>query len=252
MSSRRLAVLLALAPAAVAAATLAAGRDARADARGPGPASRTPEALLAAATPVGPPAAPAPAPSPPPWAACPDLVDDVPGIQARAGDGRLDRDVLVVSKGLRRAMLYEKGRLARGNGGTPVCHRIALGYRAPEGPKRARGDMRTPEGWYRMSDKPWSWTWPGSIAVHYPNLDDARRAHRERRLTRRELVAIGTAVTGGRRPPQRTALGGDILLHGGGSAVDWTDGCIAFDDHDLRALRRALEGRRRVSLLILP
>ena len=37
-------------------------------------------------------------------------------------------------------------------------------------------------------------------------------------------------------PPQETPLGGDIYIHGGGTGKDWTLGCVALEDEDIRAL----------------
>jgi hypothetical protein len=37
----------------------------------------------------------------------------------------------------------------------------------------------------------------------------------------------------------------DILIHGGGSAPDWTWGCIALDDGDVIALFDHLQRSRR-------
>ena len=37
-------------------------------------------------------------------------------------------------------------------------------------------------------------------------------------------------------PPQNTLLGGDIYIHGRGAGSDWTWGCVALDDKDIREL----------------
>jgi Uncharacterized protein conserved in bacteria len=37
-------------------------------------------------------------------------------------------------------------------------------------------------------------------------------------------------------PPQKTALGGEIYIHGSGSASDWTRGCIALEDEEMKEL----------------
>ena len=41
-------------------------------------------------------------------------------------------------------------------------------------------------------------------------------------------------------PPWDTPLGGEIFIHGGGSGSDWTWGCVALDDDDVRELYRAV------------
>jgi L,D-peptidoglycan transpeptidase YkuD (ErfK/YbiS/YcfS/YnhG family) len=37
-------------------------------------------------------------------------------------------------------------------------------------------------------------------------------------------------------PPRNTEMGGDIYLHGGGTGVDWTDGCVALANGDMDLL----------------
>ncbi len=43
----------------------------------------------------------------------------------------------------------------------------------------------------------------------------------------------------GRRSPNRH--GGEIFIHGRGSAADWTLGCVALDDPDVEELYAAVE-----------
>jgi L,D-transpeptidase-like protein len=217
----------------------------------------TPElahAELVAAPPT--PAAPAPspgtavaAPSKPPQdappAGCIDRVEDLPSSPAfDPDDRRLRRSALVVvSKRARRLMLYDRGHAV-------ACYRVALGF-APEGHKLVQGDGRTPEGWYRTSDKPWS-SFENAIAIHYPNAGDAREAADDGRITPRTRDTIALAIDRGRVPPQATALGGAVLIHGGGSSSDWTLGCVALDDAELVELRGRLPEGMRTDLLILP
>jgi lipoprotein-anchoring transpeptidase ErfK/SrfK len=37
-------------------------------------------------------------------------------------------------------------------------------------------------------------------------------------------------------PLQNTRLGGELFIHGNGSQSDWTWGCVALDDKDIREL----------------
>jgi lipoprotein-anchoring transpeptidase ErfK/SrfK len=37
-------------------------------------------------------------------------------------------------------------------------------------------------------------------------------------------------------PPQNTALGGDIYIHGNGARSDWTWGCVALENEDIQEL----------------
>ncbi len=159
-------------------------------------------------------------------------------------DPRLRRGALVaVLKSARRLVLFDDGVAT-------ACYRIALGF-APQGHKQIQGDGRTPEGWYRTSDKPWS-SFAHAIAIHYPNEDDARAAAADGRISSKTRDRIVADSREGKVPPQNTKLGGAVLIHGGGSSSDWTLGCVALDDADLLALRDALPKRMRANMLILP
>jgi L,D-peptidoglycan transpeptidase YkuD (ErfK/YbiS/YcfS/YnhG family) len=48
------------------------------------------------------------------------------------------------------------------------------------------------------------------------------------------------------RPPQNTRLGGDIFIHGNGSQGDWTWGCVALDDPDMKELFDAVPLKAKV------
>ena len=41
-------------------------------------------------------------------------------------------------------------------------------------------------------------------------------------------------------PPQNTHLGGDIYIHGNGAQSDWTWGCVALENQDVRELFQAV------------
>jgi hypothetical protein len=152
--------------------------------------------------------------------------------------------VIVVLKAARHAATYSGGHLLG-------CWPVGLAYTYIPGHKQRQGDLRTPEGWYRTSDKPWS-SYYSAIAVHYPGKADAVRGLAEGLITQAQHDAIVDAIDVGEKPPQRTKLGGEILLHGGGSGSDWTLGCVAFDDGHIDALRQGLGNRLQTYLLVLP
>ncbi len=152
--------------------------------------------------------------------------------------------VLVVLKEQRRMGLYAEGALQG-------CWEVGLAYAYSDGHKQVRGDLRTPEGWYRTSDKPWS-QFHGAIAVHYPGVADARRGLKAGLIDQAQHDAIVEAHRLGKKPPQDTRLGGEILVHGGGGEVDWTLGCVALDDDALDTLREQLPETMRTDMLILP
>lgn len=120
--------------------------------------------------------------------------------------------------------------------GAPVFScRAALG-REPLGPKRAEGDGRTPEGAYRVCLVKEKGKYGRSLGLSYPSARDAEQAFREGRIEGSTKQAVLAAEREGRRPPWGTPLGGEIYLHEGGSASDWTQGCIALDSADMDAL----------------
>ncbi|MEM6730891.1 MAG: L,D-transpeptidase family protein [Myxococcota bacterium] len=162
----------------------------------------------------------------------------------------VDSSYLVVLKSARRIMVFDGDRMVRGAEGAH-CYPIALAYLPPVGTKRRQGDLKTPEGWYRTSDKPWS-KFPHAIAVHYPNSDDAQWALSEGVIGAKTKQRIDRAIAAKRKPPQNTTLGGEILVHGDGGLHDWTLGCVGMENTHIEALRAALPSDMRTWVAILP
>jgi murein L,D-transpeptidase YafK len=98
-------------------------------------------------------------------------------------------------------------------------YKIALGGN-PFGPKRHRGDRRTPEGEYVLDWRNEDSAYHRSIHISYPNDEDVRRA-----------AELGL-------PP-----GSGVMIHGlpngtgwigeAHRARDWTRGCIAVTDEEM-------------------
>lgn len=107
---------------------------------------------------------------------------------------------------------------------------VALGL-CPEGPKERAGDGKTPEGVYFICLKKQGKYGP-SLGVSYPSERDARRAGADAAL----IACIRERALRKERPPWGTPLGGEIYIHGGGTASDWTAGCVALNDADAEAL----------------
>ncbi len=121
---------------------------------------------------------------------------------------------------------------------------VGLGF-APLGPKEQEGDGRTPEGSYFICLRRETGKYGMALGVSYPNEDDAQRAFLAGRINEKTWTAITSANREYRRPPWGTALGGEIYLHGGG-ASDWTAGCIALSDEDMKNLFPLVEERDQV------
>src|SRR5260370_11094282 len=75
-----------------------------------------------------------------------------------------------------------------------------------------------------------------SLGVSYPNAAHAERGLRDGLITKGQYDAIMRALKAKKGPPQNTALGGDIYIHGNGAGSDWTWGCAALVNEDIRDL----------------
>ncbi len=122
-------------------------------------------------------------------------------------------DFLLVDKSDRMLVAYSKGK--------PV--RIYRGLRfgdAPSGHKRFEGDERTPEGLYYIDARNPQSSYHLSLKISYPNSQDRAFAAQYGR-----------------------SAGGNIFIHGQpngyrGNTIsrDWTDGCIALSNAEIREL----------------
>lgn len=140
-------------------------------------------------------------------------------------------DQVVVKKSERKMQLIQGGKVVRE-------YRIALGDR-PRGHKMQQGDERTPEGSYILDWRNPNSQFHKSIHVSYPNPRDSSFA--------RFL---------GEDP------GGMIMIHGQPNHIrsakmkaeykrrDWTDGCIAVQNHEMDEIWRTV--RTGTPIKILP
>jgi hypothetical protein len=87
-----------------------------------------------------------------------------------------------------------------------------------------------------------------SLGLSYPSLEAAERGLASGLITREEYEAIRAAIAEGRMPPQKTALGGEIYLHGGGRADDWTRGCVALENEEIGELFEIVPVGARVTI----
>lgn len=149
-------------------------------------------------------------------------------------------ELLPVMKNPRIVIRKKDRRLELFDGETLIkTYPIALGF-APEGNKEREGDGKTPEGEFYVPLKNEKSKFYLSIGVSYPNIDAAKRGLADEIITRAEHDAIVEAVNAKKTPPQKTALGGEIFIHGGGSATDWTQGCAALSNADIKELFEAI------------
>ncbi|HUW55986.1 MAG TPA: L,D-transpeptidase [Planctomycetota bacterium] len=144
----------------------------------------------------------------------------------------LESPKIVIRKSKRRLVLHSAGKAVR-------TYRVGLGFE-PTGDKEREGDGRTPEGEFYVCNKNRTSKFYLSLGLSYPNTEDAARGLKDGLITREQHDAIVRAITHGERPPWDTALGGEIFIHGNGASRDWTWGCIALEDEDVRELFEAV------------
>jgi murein L,D-transpeptidase YafK len=105
-----------------------------------------------------------------------------------------------------------------------------------QGPKKAEGDLRTPEGVYRVCDRNEKSDFHLSLGLDYPGIKDAEAAFAEGRIDAVTRDAILAAHASGQIPPWNTPLGGEIYIHGEGTERDWTLGCVKVSNADIERL----------------
>src|SRR5438270_10790256 len=126
-------------------------------------------------------------------------------------------DRIVVKKSVRKLSIFANGQKLKG-------YRIALG-RNPVGPKQEEGDMKTPEGIYKIDGRNPQSSFHLALHISYPLEEDNSRA-----------AARGVSA------------GSDIMIHGiqnGRGWIgafhrwkDWTLGCVAVTDEEIEELWR--------------
>jgi murein L,D-transpeptidase YafK len=135
---------------------------------------------------------------------------------------------IVVTKHARRLELFRRGLLVE-------VFPIVLGAQ-PSGAKRFEGDMRTPEGLYRVAAKRTHDRWRYFIALDYPTPSD--RTAYDAEIQAGKIPSIGGKVPG---------LGGNLGIHGNdrprdqASGKDWTKGCVAMRNEDVALLYKSVD-----------
>ena len=135
---------------------------------------------------------------------------------------------IVVKKEGRQLLLFSDGKVVR-------AYHVGLGL-SPVGDKVRRGDRRTPEGDFYIFTKNAKSQFYLSLGLSYPNGPHADRGLRDGLITHAQYDAIMRALRAKKGPPQNTLLGGDIYIHGNGAQSDWTWGCVALENQDIREL----------------
>ena len=126
-------------------------------------------------------------------------------------------DRIVVQKSARNLSIFRAGKRLK-------TYRVALG-RNPVGPKQEEGDMKTPEGIYKIDNRNAQSSFHLALHISYPSDDDNRR-----------IAERGVSA------------GFDIMIHGIRNGLGWmgafhrwkawTVGCIALTDEEIEELWR--------------
>jgi murein L,D-transpeptidase YafK len=112
---------------------------------------------------------------------------------------------------------------------------VALGF-SPDDDKEVEGDGKTPEGMFYVFAKNAQSKFHLSLGISYPSIEDAKRGLSKNLISSEEASEISKAVDEKQMPPQKTALGGEIYIHGGGIESDWTKGCVALSNKEMTEL----------------
>ena len=144
----------------------------------------------------------------------------------------INKPHIVVYKKARKLELYSDKTLVR-------SYRVGLGFN-PVADKLREGDGATPEGEFYIFVKNSKSAYYLSLGVSYPNAEDADRGLRDGLISKAEHATIVDAIRKKKAPPQYTKLGGLIYIHGNGSSRDWTLGCVALEDNEMKELYDAV------------
>ncbi len=123
-----------------------------------------------------------------------------------------------------------------------LFEKIAIGRRG-YGYEKERGDDKTPLGNYRIGWVNENSRYHRFYGFTYPNRENAERAYQSGLIGSGAYQSIIQATADASVPPQDTPLGGQIGIHGLGSAnprvhqiFDWTHGCIAMTNEQIDRL----------------
>ncbi|MGZ4957974.1 MAG: L,D-transpeptidase family protein [Methylomonas sp.] len=113
------------------------------------------------------------------------------------------------------------------------------------GLKRKRGDNITPKGIYNIGWNNQRSDFRNFFGLTYPSIQDAQNGLRQKLISESEYQAIAKAHSEHRVPPQNTALGGAVGIHGLGTPLrrllkhrnsNWTEGCVALNNQQIDEL----------------
>ena len=150
-----------------------------------------------------------------------------------------DNKIVQVKQGERTLELFEHISIARRGAGH----------------KQRRGDDITPIGSYKISYSNNASHFRKFFELSYPSVEDAELGVSSGVISYAVYEAILFAHQNNQMPPQNTALGGHIGIHGVGHGnkrihglFDWTHGCIALSNRQIDRLAKWVYKGMRVQI----
>ncbi|MDP2304018.1 MAG: L,D-transpeptidase [Ignavibacteria bacterium] len=108
------------------------------------------------------------------------------------------------------------------------------------------GEKATPIGSYKICEIDSSHIYGKFFRLNYPNLEDAERGLLKKKITQKEFDQLKFEYYYGKCPNNKTALGGNIGIHGSGKldyliknlpfVFNWTDGSVAVSNQNIDEL----------------
>jgi len=109
-------------------------------------------------------------------------------------------------------------------------------------------DDKTPIGRFHVSHITRKSAFHLFIGLDYPNLEHTKAAYKKGLISLDEYIDIQIALLSHKLPPQNTSLGGEIGIHGLGTAdidihkqFNWTKGCVALTNEQIDDLQRWIQ-----------
>ncbi len=124
---------------------------------------------------------------------------------------------------------------------------VVLGKNSAD--KQREGDLATPEGEFYICYKNPESKYHRFLGLSYPNPEDAERGLRDKLITPTEYQQIREAIAAKKCPPWKTALGGEVGLHGPCPNITWTHGCVAMNVEQIERLYELLDIGDEVTIL---
>jgi len=133
-------------------------------------------------------------------------------------------------------------------------HNVAIG-RGGLSLDRMRGDATTPLGTFHIDRIKRNSRFLVFFGIDYPRPEHALRALEAGRIDTEDYQRIALASRNKKSPPQDTPLGGHLGIHGLGAGdrrihdgFDWTQGCIALTNEQIRRLSHWVSRGMRVEV----